>query len=64
MKNWRTSLLGVLIAGIFLAIAKGWIDKEVGAFIETALIALFGVASTDSKKFIGGSNPPPSKDEK
>jgi hypothetical protein len=48
MKNWKTTVLGILMAGVLLAIAKGWIDKEVGAFIEATLIAVFGIVSEDA----------------
>ena len=28
MKNWRTSILGILGAGVLLASSKGWIDGD------------------------------------
>ena len=58
MKNWKTTVLGILMAGVLLAIAKGWIDKELGAFIEATLIAVFGIVSEDVKpKGLIGTRP-------
>jgi len=48
MKNWRTTVLGILGAGILLAASKGWIDNDIAVFIGTALTALFGIVATDS----------------
>ena len=49
MKNWRTTLLGVLGAGLILATSKGLIDQELAAFIGATVMAIFGAASSDSK---------------
>lgn len=48
MKNWRTTVLGILGAGLLLATSKGWIDNDIAVFIGTALTALFGIVATDS----------------
>ena len=70
MKNWRTTLIGILGAGLVLATSKGWIDQDIATFIGTALIAVFGVVSKDynstgiPQSFIGGTKPPVDKDEK
>ena len=50
MKNWKTTVLGILGAGVTLAVAKNWIDKELAAFIGATLIAIFGVVTQDAKK--------------
>lgn len=50
MKNWKTTVLGILGAATLLATSKGWIDKDIAIFIGTALTALFGVVSSDVKK--------------
>ena len=55
MKNWKTTVLGILGAGLLLATSKGWIDNDISAFIGSALAVLFGLAATDStSKDIGG----------
>ena len=50
MKDWRTTVLGILGAGLLLATSKGWIDNDIAVFIGTALTALFGIVATDAKK--------------
>lgn len=65
MKNWKTTVLGILGAAIVLATSKRWIDQEIAAFVGALIVALFGTIATDSSiNLIGGSTPPPSKDEK
>lgn len=63
MKNWRTSILGILGAGVLLASSKGWIDADTATFIGAVLASIFGYVSTDIQS-LGGTNVPPSKDEK
>ncbi len=75
MKNWKTTVLGLLGAGLVLATSKGWIDQDIAAFIGTALIAIFGAVSKDfnvsgSKLSVsaddiggGGIQNPPKKQE-
>ncbi len=63
MKNWRTTILGILGAGVILATSKGWIDKDMATFIGAVLASIFGYVSTDIQS-IGGSQPPVKKDEK
>ena len=57
MKNWRTTVLGILGAGVTLATSKGWIDQDVATFLGVAIIAVFGVVSTDSINSIFGGRP-------
>lgn len=60
-KNWKTSVLGVLGAGLVWATAKGFIDKDTATFIGTGLIAAFGLVSKDfniSGSDIGLPKPP------
>ena len=63
MKNWRTSILGILGAGVLLASSKGWIDADTANFIGAVLASIFGYVSTDIQS-LGGTNPPHKKDEK
>jgi len=57
MKNWKTTLLGILGAGVVLATAKGWIDKEIAAFVGSAIVALFGIATQDATSRLVGTRP-------
>jgi hypothetical protein len=63
MKNWRTSILGILGAGTLWASSKGWIDADTATFIGAVLASIFGYVSTDIQS-LGGTNPPHKKDEK
>jgi hypothetical protein len=63
MKNWRTTVLGILGAGVILATSKGWIDNDMAVFIGVVLTSVFGYVSTDIQSIVGG-NTPPKKDEK
>lgn len=64
MKNWKTTVLGILAAGLLLATSKGWIDNDMSVFIGAAIAALFGLATKDATRKdeeIGGGgikNPP------
>lgn len=66
MKNWKTTLLGVLGAGLVLAKSKGWIDEQTSVFVGAVILAVFGAVSQDARveSLIGGSKPPVGKDEK
>lgn len=50
MKDWKTTVGGILAAGVILATAKKWIDLDVAAFLGSAIAIAFGLASKDSKK--------------
>lgn len=50
MKNWKTTVLGILGAGVLLAVSKGWIDKDLAIFVGTTITALFGLAASDVTK--------------
>jgi len=50
MKNWKTTLSGILAAGIILATAKKWIDIDVAAFLGSSVAIFFGVSATDASK--------------
>lgn len=63
MKNYRTTILGILGAGIILATSKGWIDQEIAAFVGAVIASIFGYVSVDVQS-LGGTNVPPKKDEK
>jgi hypothetical protein len=59
MKNWKTTILGILAAALILAVSKGWIDNDISAFIGATIVALFGVASKDHDvSGIVGDHPP------
>ena len=58
MKNWKTTVLGLVGAFVLLATSKEWIDQDVAAFIGATLTAIFGLVSSDglgSKKEIVAS---------
>jgi hypothetical protein len=40
LKNWKTSLAGVLVAGLTFAVAKGYIDKDTYFLIFGILVSL------------------------
>jgi divalent metal cation (Fe/Co/Zn/Cd) transporter len=45
MKNWKTNLAALIVAGIGIATAMHWITPEVGTAIVTIVTAIgFGVA--------------------
>lgn len=50
MKDWKTTVLGILGAGVLLATSKGWIDADIAIFIGTAITALFGLSASDGQK--------------
>jgi hypothetical protein len=54
MKNWRTTVLGILGAGVILATSKGWIDQDIASFIGVVLTGAFGYVSTDIQSFDAG----------
>ena len=65
MKNWKTTVLGILGAGLILATSKGWIDSDIASFIGASIVAIFGVTAKDyNVTGIVGGNVPPPKDEK
>jgi len=51
MKNWKTNLAALIVAGIGIATAMGWITAEVGTAIATIATAIgFGVAKDNTAK--------------
>ena len=48
MKNWKTTVLGILGAGLVLAKAKGWIDEQTSIFVGALIVAIFGAVASDS----------------
>lgn len=50
MKNWKTTLSGILGAGIVLATAKKWIDLDLAGFLGSAVLIFFGASATDAVK--------------
>ena len=65
MKNWKTNLAALIVAGAGIATAMGWITAEVSAAILTIAASFgFAVASDSKQGLIGGSTPPKNKDEK
>jgi len=48
MKNWKTNLAALIVAGIGIATAMGWITVEVGAAITTIATAIGLGAAKDS----------------
>jgi len=49
MKNWKTNLAALIVAGIGIATAMGWITTEVGAAIGTIAASLGFAVSGDAK---------------
>jgi len=48
MKNWKTSLTGVLTAAVALATYYGWIDAGAGVPITALGIAIFALLVKDN----------------
>lgn len=57
-KNWRTTVLGILGAGLVLATSKGWIDEQTATFIGALIVAIFGVVAQDGTSNLIGTRPP------
>lgn len=49
-KNWRTTLAGIIVGGVAVAVALGYITAEVGAQITSVCIALGLIVSKDGNK--------------
>ena len=47
MKNWKKTLAGVIVAGLGIASAMGWISPEVAGAVLTIATALGLVAAQD-----------------
>ncbi|WP_189337091.1 hypothetical protein [Flavobacterium laiguense] len=50
MKDWKTTLAGVIVGGVAVAIALGYISAEVGAQIIAVAGALGLIAAKDGDK--------------
>lgn len=48
LKNWKTSLAAVIVAGIGVATAMKWITPDIAGAIMTISVALGLVAAKDS----------------
>jgi len=48
MKNWKTTLAGVIVAALGVASAMGWISVEVSGAILTIATAVGLVAAKDN----------------
>jgi hypothetical protein len=67
MKNWKTTLAGIAVAILGVAVSMGYITTEVAGAITTIAVSLGLIVSKDAdakQSIIGGSTPPPAKDEK
>lgn len=58
MKDWKTTVLGILGAGLVLSTSKGWIDEQTATFIGALIVAIFGVVAQDVKSNLIGTRPP------
>jgi len=58
MKNWKTTVLGILGAGLVLAKANGWIDEQTSVFIGALIVAVFGAVASDGDNKLIGTRPP------
>ena len=48
MNNWKTTLAGVIVAGLGVASSMGWISPEVAGAILTIATAIGLIAAKDS----------------
>jgi hypothetical protein len=56
MKNWKTTLAGVLAILVALATTMHWITAEVAAAVTTILVS-FGLMAAKDKNVTGGTTP-------
>lgn len=49
-KNWRTTLAGIIVGSVAVAVALGYITPEVGGQITGVCVALGLIASKDGNK--------------
>ncbi|WP_337966775.1 hypothetical protein [uncultured Flavobacterium sp.] len=49
-KNWRTTLAGIIVGGVAVAVALGYITAEVGGQITGVCVALGLIVSKDGNK--------------
>lgn len=49
MKNWKTNLAALIVAGIGIATTMGWITPEVGTAIGTIVTAIGFKVAADAK---------------
>jgi len=50
MKNWKTTLAGVLASAITIATYMGWITTDIAGAVTTVAISLGLMAASDGKK--------------
>jgi hypothetical protein len=50
IKNWKTTLAGIIVGSIAIAVALGYITPEVGGQITSVCIALGLIVSKDGNK--------------
>jgi len=48
MKNWKTTLAGIITGGVAVAIALEWISVEAGASILATAVALGLIVAKDN----------------
>ncbi|MEN2400576.1 hypothetical protein GKZ90_0012365 [Flavobacterium sp. MC2016-06] len=49
-KNWKTTVTGIIVGGVAIAVALGYITTEVGGQITSVCIALGLIASKDANQ--------------
>lgn len=50
IKNWKTTLAGIIVGSVAVAVALGYITVEVGGQITSVCIALGLIVSKDGNK--------------
>lgn len=50
IKNWKTTLTGIIVGGVAIAVALGYITSEIGGQITAVCIALGLIVSKDGNK--------------
>jgi hypothetical protein len=50
MKNWKTTLAGVIVSALGIATYMGWITADVAGAITTIAVSLGLVVASDVKK--------------
>lgn len=48
MKNWKTTLAGLVVAGLSVAVSLGYISQEVAASVSALAVSLGLIIAKDS----------------
>ena len=50
MKNWKTTLAGIITAGLTVATYMGWITADIAGAITAIAVSLGLIVASDGKK--------------